>query len=302
MRWSKSEELFLKENYGRLSLSEIAKRIGRSYKAVKGKASSMRLMDKKNVWSDEQVEYLKEAWSNTPRKIIAEKLQKPVSVVFVKAKDIGLIRKRWTKKEEDYLRKHYSKKSVKAIANELGRDVGSVISKKSKLGLRRQQKWGWEDSELQYLKENYGNKTAKLIAEELNKNVDSVYYQINKMDLGTNTWTNEQEEYLVENYGRIATTIIAKDIGKSPMSVYAKANHIGLKCIEQRENHHSKNNIAKTGRPPLEVNRVRFATYIDEELNKKVRIYAAYNELKLNDVLEEALREYFNKRKQEITL
>lgn len=52
----------------------------------------------------------------------------------------------------------------------------------------------------------------------------------------------------------------------------------------------------KNGRPPSEIKRVRIATYIDTALNRKVRIYAADNDLKLNDVLEEALTEYFKSR------
>lgn len=58
----------------------------------------------------------------------------------------------------------------------------------------------------------------------------------------------------------------------------------------------------KTGRPLSDVKRVRIATYIDEDLNKKLRIYGALNELKLNDILEEALTEYFSSKPININL
>lgn len=74
------------------------------------------------------------------------------------------------------------------------------------------------------------------------------------------------------------------------------------KLIDVKPKELQKKDKPKTGRPPLEVNRVRFATYIDEELSKKVRIYAAYNELKLNDVLEEALKEYFENKRININI
>jgi predicted HicB family RNase H-like nuclease len=80
------------------------------------------------------------------------------------------------------------------------------------------------------------------------------------------------------------------------VAAVSKTSEPSPKLIDAEPKQQPKKEKQKTGRPPNEVNRVRFATYIDEDLNKKVRIYAAYNELKLNDVIEEALREYFKSK------
>lgn len=81
-KWNKEELEFLKENYNIKSISNIAIEIGRSYNAVRLKASEVGI--KKDNWTDEEIEYLCKSWGKTSVKTIARNLNKTVASVNIK--------------------------------------------------------------------------------------------------------------------------------------------------------------------------------------------------------------------------
>lgn len=56
------------------------------------------------------------------------------------------------------------------------------------------------------------------------------------------------------------------------------------------------------GRPKNKIERTRIATYIDHRLNKKVRVYAALENIGLNEVLERALNQFFKDKLKDMKL
>ena len=94
--WTKEETKFLKENFSKLSIEEIAKRLNRSTGSISGKAS----------------------WLN---------------LTSANKKSGKRTRKTWEQNEINYLNENYGKKSVKNIAKYLKRTEYSVVSKVSDL-------------------------------------------------------------------------------------------------------------------------------------------------------------------------
>lgn len=94
--WTKEETKFLKENFSKLSLEEIAEKLNRSTGSISGKAFWLRL---------------------SPATRASRKRT----------------RKIWEKEEINYLSNNYGKQSVKRIAKYLKRSEYSVISKASEL-------------------------------------------------------------------------------------------------------------------------------------------------------------------------
>jgi hypothetical protein len=128
--------------------------------------------------------------------------------------------------------------------------------------------------------------------------IDEVTKLCQIIEDNAHVWNDFQYKGYFE--GHLFTYAKFKDFRKrylqTEVAAVSKTSEPSPKLIDVEPKQQPKKEKQKTGRPPNEVNRVRFATYIDEDLNKKVRIYAAYNELKLNDVIEEALREYFKSK------
>ena len=81
-KWNKEELEFLKENYNIKNISDIAKNIGRSYNAVRLKASELGI--KKDNWTDKEIEYLYKSWGKTSVKTIARNLNKTIASVNIK--------------------------------------------------------------------------------------------------------------------------------------------------------------------------------------------------------------------------
>lgn len=92
--WSKKEISFLKENYGKLSVAEIAKELNRSAGSITGKAYwlniSFKAPNKRShrAWSNEEVKYLKENYGKKSYKVMAKYLKRSFDSVASKLNEI----------------------------------------------------------------------------------------------------------------------------------------------------------------------------------------------------------------------
>jgi len=91
MRWSTKEIEFLKDNYGRMRLVDIAKALNRSVNAVIWKARELGLKYRNyRRWSSSEVDFLKENWGKMRLSDIAKALNRSVQSVRLKARLMGL--------------------------------------------------------------------------------------------------------------------------------------------------------------------------------------------------------------------
>lgn len=149
--WTSSDSDFLKENYEKINNKRIAKLLGFSASTIINKASGLGLKkngwwrgdEKIRSWSDEEVKFVEENYSNTPTSEIAERLNRTPSAVEATASKIGIKKdKWWTKEDEDFVRRNYGKVSEDELANQLSRSLSSIAHKTSRLGLPEQKRGG----------------------------------------------------------------------------------------------------------------------------------------------------------------
>lgn len=129
-KWDKKSIDKLKEMYeNKIPCEEIAKKLGRTIKAVRNKAYKMNITNTENRYTDEEINFLKNNYHSYNLKEISKKLNKNKSNVCRKVKELGL--DRTNLKVYPHLRK--TKK------NELGNYVSIDWVRKSKeeIGLQR---------------------------------------------------------------------------------------------------------------------------------------------------------------------
>jgi len=89
-RWSDWEVEFLRENWGKLKIQEIAERLGRTGDTVKWKAKTLGLPRLRREWTEEELKFLRENYGKLPDGEIAERLGRSKGAVTFKALTLGL--------------------------------------------------------------------------------------------------------------------------------------------------------------------------------------------------------------------
>lgn len=145
-RWSKADIAFLRENCLKMSLPDIASKLGRTAKAVEIKAHKLELKRNRiSHWSTSDIDYLKKNFSMMPLRELASALGRTGPAVDCKARKLGLFSfdaeqpqqgARWSDGEIDYLREHNGDDPAD-IAAALGRSVHSVYAKFAALRISR---------------------------------------------------------------------------------------------------------------------------------------------------------------------
>ena len=165
-RWSDEEINFLLINKEKMSTTEIAKKLGRSYNAVIIKRASL---NSKGVKAPDSI--------ITP---VTPEVVKPVTTP-IKPKENS--KTSWTIQEEDTLRNLYSKVSLTEIAKKLGRSESAVKSRAYALDLiprKLSSKFKWSPAEIDYVRKNIDKKSNIEIARYLGRSVGAVANMANR--------------------------------------------------------------------------------------------------------------------------
>lgn len=95
-RWSDREVAFLKENYKKMKVEELAEELDRTSRGVRGKAERLNLdlksleRNKKHEWTIEDLEFLRNNYMHFTDEELAEKLDKTGPTICRKRLDMGL--------------------------------------------------------------------------------------------------------------------------------------------------------------------------------------------------------------------
>jgi len=89
-KWTDWEVEFLRENWGKLKIPEIAKRLGRTRYAVRWKAGTLGLPTLRRDWSPWEMDFLKENYAVLPNMEIAKRLGRSIASVRMMARKLGL--------------------------------------------------------------------------------------------------------------------------------------------------------------------------------------------------------------------
>lgn len=125
-RWTQEETSFLQKN-AKLGYKEIAQRLGKSYVAVKTKAQRINVKVNR-LWTEEEVNYIKENIGKKLQKEIAADLHRDFSSLTIKVLRLGLSKRvaYWSEQEIRFLEEKYGKLSNEKIGKKLGRTARAV--------------------------------------------------------------------------------------------------------------------------------------------------------------------------------
>lgn len=94
--WTLEEKEILKNNYSKVSIDEILKLLpNRNKNMILSEAKILKLCSfsrSKQLWKEEEIQYIKDNWKLTPDKIMAEKLNRTFRAVKFKREELGLYR------------------------------------------------------------------------------------------------------------------------------------------------------------------------------------------------------------------
>ncbi|MFA6185997.1 MAG: hypothetical protein WC770_02130 [Phycisphaerae bacterium] len=184
-RWSDSEIDILKKLYPEKSKDYIAKKLGRTKKAVEVMGRRLKLTSnapRKNSWTIEEDTFIEEHIAKWPIEKIAEKLGKTFNAIQRRAWKKHFTRncpnkhhtqeKFWTNQELKQLEHWHGKLSKKAIAAKLGRSVQSVKAKAKHIGLRKPPIWTAKN--IAILKKYFPFETNPQVAKRIGTNPSSI--------------------------------------------------------------------------------------------------------------------------------
>lgn len=174
------------------------------------------------LWTEEEINFLKENWSTKTHKEIAKELNRSISSIANKTRKLRLVdnSSKWTDEEVEFLKENYFK-DVNFLADKLNKTCDAVKSKRFKLGLAVSNKWSKEEE--QFLIENW-NKDEDFLVKHLSRNINSIRQKGYRMGLCVGRfWTKEDDAYLKEKWGTVKIESICKYLNRSKRAVENRA-------------------------------------------------------------------------------
>lgn len=225
-RWTEEEEAFLRENFGWLPYREIAKKLGRTKKAVCNKAFYLGISaDACSPWTQEDLAFLRENFSSMSSLEIAVRLKKTIHAVRGKAHKLKLrkhawsrrpfARKAWTKEDVASLREMAITMTSLEIAERMERTVSSVQGMCCRLGIkllvgkRRQSENAWPPEKVARLRAGAeAGESLSLLAAACGKTVPAVVKALRRLGI------KRAELSKTKPYGRPRSRSVKEEAGK----------------------------------------------------------------------------------------
>lgn len=195
--WTDKNIEYLKANYATQSWSQLCLALKKNKNSVTKKANSLGLV-RACIWSDEEVEQLRDLYLNTAKSISEISLELDRSESSVKGKlfqeniyRYGEVHP-WTTKELQYLKDNYKTKTRFRLAAELNRTPEAISRQGSLLGLKvirfkklkkPSRNMLWSEWEINFLKDHYNTMSVNKIAGKLLRSRASVMCKMRRFNL-----------------------------------------------------------------------------------------------------------------------
>lgn len=142
-RWTPSEDRWLRKNFGKHTIPEIARILGRTPYAVETHAGGIGLKRPYRIWTPDMVDYLRDTCHRFPGPDLARGLNVSLAAVYSKAMVLGITKHQskhvsphlWTSTEDSIISSNYGEIRPSEIAWILGRTRASVYHRIDRLGL-----------------------------------------------------------------------------------------------------------------------------------------------------------------------
>lgn len=239
--WTKQQEQFLIENAGKISVSKIAKKIGKGVDTTEKKLKRLRKSG-------------------------------AIDPVDLKAK---YSERTWPAEHEQFIIDNHKKMTIEQMSKSLGKTHDAVHHRISKLireGRLERKVKALDDSEIDYIVENYSEQTVKELAKNLGRTFYSVRWAVERLKKegvlkgdfykGGNrakkeqaerkalypllkifepennppaqpkgSWTDEGIEWLIKNYQSMTKDELAQKFNKSINTISAKLSELRTKGV-----------------------------------------------------------------------
>lgn len=182
--WNEQEFEFLKNNYNKLTIKQIAKKLNKKDASVSYALKCLRLVKQPHrPWTYEDDKFIIDNYLSMTTKELAKHLNRTIPSIDSRKGKLGLEKFiKWTDSETKYLKDHYIDMTYDEIGKVLGKTAGAVNAKSFDLKLFKKEP-DWTNKEIEYVKENYMQMQTKQIAEHLNRSMDAVHLKAKRMGL-----------------------------------------------------------------------------------------------------------------------
>lgn len=227
-QWTNNEILFLKNNYTKMSSSELTNKLNRSESSIRNKKFILRL-GKDNRWSDDELSYLSENYLDFTYSELSKNMDRSESSIQGKICNLGLSQdKKWDKLEDDILTNNYLSTNRIELSKKLNRSVFSIKARLSRLGLTKSN--AWNEGDITFLNNNYQNMSCSELANKLNRSVVSIHVKKGRLGLIQRLpWSDKEDLFLKKNYLTMSNIDIAKSLKCEVSRISSKVTKLGLK-------------------------------------------------------------------------
>lgn len=237
-KWTEQEEQYILDNFNKVTLSHMSKKLKCTILTVQNRAIELGLsVEKKsqNRWTEEEIELLKIMAPKYLNKTIAKKLGRPANEVNRKAKslNIELIFKTpiWKNWKIEYLKENINKMSLVQLQKELEVSYYQITDKIEELGLEYN-KNNWTEEEEKILIELSSRVYIREIAKILNRTEQAIITKARKMGLDYLTlkrnFTEEELSYIKNNWHIIPVNDLARNLKVSRAMIQKQADKMHL--------------------------------------------------------------------------
>lgn len=182
--WTNDEDAYMLENYKKMEIDKICKKLNRSKDAVISRAMILGITNKQNrvKWTKEKEDFIRENYGVIGNKEMSKILGVSVSAVAGKVKAMGIIKPSWTSQEDDFLVSNYGKMRNREIAEILGKTIDSITQRAVKHGITKKLA-KYKEEEIEFVKNNYGKITNVEIGKKIGRTAKSVQHIAYKLGI-----------------------------------------------------------------------------------------------------------------------
>ena len=197
-------------------------------------------------YTSEDLDFIKENYSNLTTKQIANRLHKTESSVYNAIRKMGLkkqVHKAWSEEEIQFLSDHYLVMTNEELAKKLGRSFNSISAQLDRMGLVRNK--AWTNDEEQFLIDHFMSMSHKEIGEKLNRTERAITAKCFDLNLYKKDvpWNDHDLEFIKNNYMEMSNKELSQILNRTENAIHLQASRMGLKKYPYFCDYHYFDNI-----------------------------------------------------------
>lgn len=187
--WTKEEDDFLRSNYKKMSLNELAQNLGRTKGAVSTRLRRLNVIEPTNFWTKEEDELIRKYYPVEGCSIYKRLNNRTKKATGVHARELGVIyndTSRFSKEEIEFIKNNFASLGPSGCGKKLGRTAVSVKN----LVYRRFPELRyenvpveWSEEEIAIVREFYPKEGKNMVCRLPNRTLDAIIYIAKKLKI-----------------------------------------------------------------------------------------------------------------------